>query len=506
MSNALYGHSQDLPAAMPLIRQRRPRYWKAINPDAAAAAECAALGVKLIVRHYGPWDDDAGQFTAASFYRDCAAQPWFPHAWAIETPNEPYQGREVPNSYIQQETSLVQLLGVVGKECVVSNRSTGWDGHYVPGATYYGAHEYGWPELFSQTPLNAERYCTWMPRILQHNPAAKLFITECGTTHAVIGGLDVGFRSEGGCNAPTLLSALLDYTDTQRVPSYMLGAFPFQIGGNSDWSTFEMLGTEIADAIAALHDPPVVLAAPVKEKIVSDYPKAKWIGSPNYGYGTGPQVEGRLGERILAIVLHRMGGSLSACDNWFNNPANKDSSAHYGVGFGGEVHQYVKEANAAWASGVIHNLDVSLPWLPPSGSDQGMHINLRTIHVEHEGQPNDVLTPAQLAASLALVRDIAQRRSIPLNRLYIVGHSQIYDLHNCPGPAFPWATYMAQLGGGADVTITEAQRVDLKTNFGIMYGNANDVAKDHPQQAFEIRDAIANAKATLKAVGIDLDR
>ena len=52
----LYGHSQDLAAAMPLIRAKKPRWWLAIDPDPASAEECRALGVKLIARHYGPWD------------------------------------------------------------------------------------------------------------------------------------------------------------------------------------------------------------------------------------------------------------------------------------------------------------------------------------------------------------------------------------------------------------------------------------------------------------------
>jgi len=134
----IYGHSQDLAAAMPLIRQRRPPYWKAIDPDMNSAHECAALGVKLIVRHHGPWDQSANAFNAVQFYRSASAQPWFPFAWAVETPNEPFSGQDVPSWYVAEEAALVTLLRNAGKECVVCNRGTGHDGHYVPGARFYG--------------------------------------------------------------------------------------------------------------------------------------------------------------------------------------------------------------------------------------------------------------------------------------------------------------------------------------------------------------------------------
>ena len=52
---SLFGHSQSLAAAMPWIREVRPSYWVWIGNehegDLAAASDCAALGVKLIVRH-----------------------------------------------------------------------------------------------------------------------------------------------------------------------------------------------------------------------------------------------------------------------------------------------------------------------------------------------------------------------------------------------------------------------------------------------------------------------
>src|SRR3990167_635987 len=166
----LYGHSQDLARALPLIRRMRPAFWKAIDPDAESARECAEMGVRLIVRHYRPAPvDNAGEFVG-----DCAAQPWFPHAWAVETDNEPFAGQDVPPWYVAYEAECVRRFADLGKACVVGNRGTGHDGHYVPGATYYSAHEYGWPDVLSQAPWHALRYRSWFPQlVLSRNPDAK---------------------------------------------------------------------------------------------------------------------------------------------------------------------------------------------------------------------------------------------------------------------------------------------------------------------------------------------
>lgn len=251
----LFGHSQDLERAMPLIRRSRPAYWKCIDPDPAAAAECAALGVNLIIRHNGPWDQNADLFHAVDFYSACQRQPWFPFAWAVETPNEPYPGRDVPPGFIDQEALLVTLLWTAGKGCVAGNRGTGHDGHFVPGATLYGAHEYGWPDMLSQAPWQALRYRSWFPAVLEQRPDARLLITECGVTQGVTGGPDIGWQSDGRTAEQFIAGSLAPYAAELRRDRYVLGAAVFQAGGHADWSSFECLGTPVEDWMATQEAP-----------------------------------------------------------------------------------------------------------------------------------------------------------------------------------------------------------------------------------------------------------
>ena len=61
--------------------------------------------------------------------------------------------------------------------------------------------------------------------------------------------------------------------------------------------------------------------------------------------------KGRSGRKIEMITIHHMAGVLSAkqCGSIFQG--NRQASSHYGIGNGGEIAQYVDEANTAWANG-----------------------------------------------------------------------------------------------------------------------------------------------------------
>lgn len=252
----LSGHSQNAASyqALSLIERIGTElgYFKMIDPPLAVRVNnqiipvldtVANIGLPLIVRHYGVWDADWDAFDPASFVQDCKHQDWWNYAWAIESPNEPHPGDALKLS------SLVLMLANEGKECIVGNWGTGWDGFHVDGATYYGCHEYGWPNLLDQAPYQALRYRSWFPKVLEHNPDAKLFITEMGVTQAVVGGPDIGWRSDGRTARAYWDNSLLPYSLELEKDPYVLKAFIYQFGGNPDWETFECTGTEIEDLL-----------------------------------------------------------------------------------------------------------------------------------------------------------------------------------------------------------------------------------------------------------------
>lgn len=141
--------------------------------------------------------------------------------------------------------------------------------------------------------------------------------------------------------------------------------------------------------------------------------------SPNF-------VKGRGDQKIEAIVLHIMDGSLAGTDDWFSRTISQVSS-HYGIGLNGEVHQYVQDEDTAWHAGKI---------VPPASwklLKNGINPNTYTIGIEHEG--HDLLNAPveQLNASVALIRSLCAKWGIPVDRDHIVGHYQIkVTKPNCP--------------------------------------------------------------------------
>lgn len=109
-----------------------------------------------------------------------------------------------------------------------------------------------------------------------------------------------------------------------------------------------------------------------------------WKGSQNH-------YTGRQGYDVTHITLHIMVGYLAGTDSTFANPSSQ-SSAHYGVGATGEIHQYVAETDGSY-------------------SDANYASNCSTISIEHEGGMADgaVCTQACIDASARLCADIARR-------------------------------------------------------------------------------------------------
>ncbi len=129
------------------------------------------------------------------------------------------------------------------------------------------------------------------------------------------------------------------------------------------------------------------------------------------------------------IVIHTVEGTKNGTLSWFKNPQSR-ASAHYLVGFDGEVIQIVREADAAQ----------HLWWQP---------WNQTSFGIEHEGYAaKNEWREAQYRASAALVRDLCRRYRIPADVDHIVSHAVLnpkerYD----PGPYFDWNYYLALVRG-----------------------------------------------------------
>lgn len=135
--------------------------------------------------------------------------------------------------------------------------------------------------------------------------------------------------------------------------------------------------------------------------------KTTWIGSPN---------EDSNRTAINVIFIHWFGDSktthdaINAVDNIFQKP--NGTSAHYAIE-NTTVHQYVGEDKVAYHAGVYS-------W------------NQRSIGIEHSAGPNRMASTETYETSGKLVREIAKRHNIPLDREHIKAHNEVRATR-CPG-------------------------------------------------------------------------
>lgn len=159
-----------------------------------------------------------------------------------------------------------------------------------------------------------------------------------------------------------------------------------------------------------------------------------------------PAADGRYGpaERpgdgmdIRYIVIHDTELSYDETVKLFTNPAGS-TSAHYLVrSADGAVTQFVGNDDVAYHAGNF--------WF-----------NMHSIGIEHEGfmaEGKDWYTEEMYRASAELVRALADRYDIPLDREHILGHDEIAairgarlpEMHNDPGPYWDWEHYFDLLG------------------------------------------------------------
>lgn len=163
----------------------------------------------------------------------------------------------------------------------------------------------------------------------------------------------------------------------------------------------------------------------------------------------------REGHVPIGICDHISGGSMYSMRDWFTNPANDVSSAHYGVSRSGEIDQYVDIRRMAWTQGITADRlqDVTAQIVKDTCAWGFVNPNKFLVGIEHEGTDGQ-LTDVQLEASIWLhsyIRDEIMNiwgpgAYFPLTSYTVVGHFQIDPKRKafCPGPYFPWqALYTA---------------------------------------------------------------
>lgn len=194
-----------------------------------------------------------------------------------------------------------------------------------------------------------------------------------------------------------------------------------------------------------------------------DYPGAQWVPAykgnySDYSRGTGD---------IRYIVIHTTQGSYAGAISWFQNPS-ANVSAHYVIrSADGQITQTVREQDVAWHAG---------NWT----------YNLQSIGIEHEGwiDQKGWYTDAMYRSSALLVRHLAEKYDIPMDRQHILGHVDVPQAtHTDPGPYWDWKYYMSLVRQGQPVADPQTwSAVVDNTDPGFTAGSAWGVSQWSPQR------------------------
>ncbi|MDX3078461.1 peptidoglycan recognition family protein [Streptomyces sp. MI02-7b] len=168
----------------------------------------------------------------------------------------------------------------------------------------------------------------------------------------------------------------------------------------------------------------------------------EWLPAPYTEYGDKNYGNHDLADRphdqsIDYIVVHDTEATWDTSLQLVQKP---DYLAwHYTVrSADGHIDQHVRTKDVGWHAG-------------------NWYVNAKSIGVEHEGfltDPGTWYTEAMYRASARLVRHLAQRYGIPLDRQHILGHDNvpgttsayIAGMHTDPGPYWDWAHWFRLMG------------------------------------------------------------
>jgi hypothetical protein len=168
----------------------------------------------------------------------------------------------------------------------------------------------------------------------------------------------------------------------------------------------------------------------------------EWIPAPYQDLGNGDYGNHDLSDRpnnqkIEYIVIHDTETLYEPTLGLVQDPTYV--SWHYTLrSQDGHIAQHVKTKDAAWQAG-------------------NWYVNAKSIGLEHEGflaQGGSWYTEAMYRTSAKLVRHLAGKYRVPLDRAHIIGHdnvpgtipSTVQGMHEDPGPFWDWAHYFKLLG------------------------------------------------------------
>ncbi|MFG2515939.1 N-acetylmuramoyl-L-alanine amidase [Streptomyces sp. NPDC048584] len=230
----------------------------------------------------------------------------------------------------------------------------------------------------------------------------------------------------------------------------------------------------------------------------------EWIPAPyeEFGddYGNHDLGDRPASQRIRYIVVHDTEGAWEGVLNMVQDPTYV--SWQYTLrSTDGHIAQHVKAKDVAWHAG-------------------NWYVNAGSIGLEHEGfltNPDTWYTEAMYRSSARLVKYLAKKYDIPLDRQHILGHdtvpgttpATIPGMHTDPGPYWDWRHYFELLGrpleaqGGSKSTVVTI-RPDYSANRPVFTGceSAGEPCATHGSSAVRLYSEHDEGSPLIRDIGL----
>lgn len=219
----------------------------------------------------------------------------------------------------------------------------------------------------------------------------------------------------------------------------------------------------------------------------SYYPAAYQVSNPaTGGYGNFDVADRPAdGNAIRYIVIHTTEVSYAGTIRLFQDPTD-NASAHYLVrSEDGHLVKFISPQHVAWHAG-------------------NWYVNTHSVGIEHEAfaaEGPTYFTDALYLTSAKLVRHLAKKYGIPVDRAHVIGHDEVPavsqarqgQMHWDPGPYWDWDRFMKLAQDGSDPL---AERADTGPDTAVVVIRPEFATnKPHvtycygPNQASDCRDA-----------------
>ncbi|MEV0621293.1 peptidoglycan recognition family protein [Nonomuraea sp. NPDC050404] len=188
---------------------------------------------------------------------------------------------------------------------------------------------------------------------------------------------------------------------------------------------------------------------------------------PDNDYGHYDLANRPFSQKVDYIIIHDMEGYFLPSIR-LNQDPNYGASWHYSIrSSDGHIAQHIKTKDVGWQAG-------------------NWYINAKSIGLEHEGflaEGGTWYTEAMYRSSARLVRYLALKHGVPLDRAHILGHDNVpgtlpttvRGMHEDPGPFWDWAHYFQLMGAplrgfGGPSSGSVMIKPDFATNKPYFYG------------------------------------